>query len=237
MPERGSSNCANSFCLSLNEQTRNHLCGIKKRIHFKEKEQFFLGRKSLFLITQGNLVVYRTNDNGKRQGTEFLHKGDLLGVTSLYQVLGNVTDICVYAKSDGESCVFPAQEFVEYCLIYPDATLAVMKNTIQRFGVIIRMIDHISLDNSEDRIQNVLNLLFEKNTSDVTNHNLPTLPFSHEELAMFAGLNRVTTTRAIDKLQKQGLFATGRCNIKKLPVRQENTPKPSAINEVRSVYE
>jgi hypothetical protein len=103
-------------------------------------------------------------------------------------------------------------------LIYPDAAIAYLKNIVHRFRVVIKQLDHVSLDKSEDRILNLLNLLLEEDISDFPNDSLP---FSHEEVAMFAGLNRVTTTRAIDKLQKKEIFTTTRCNIR--AVRGKNS--------------
>jgi len=216
------SKCNNSFCGSLNSKTRESFCEIKRVAHFKEKQEFCLDRNTVSLITNGNLIVFRARYNGKRQGIEFLHKGDLLGITSLYRSNQyiNEYDISIYPKTEGESCNFPLQKFQELCLIYPDAAIASLKNIAHRFGVVIKQLDHVSLDKSEDRILNLLNLLFEEDISDFPDQNLP---FSHEEVAMFAGLNRVTATRAIDRLQKKGIFTAARCNIR--AVRKQNSAK------------
>lgn len=216
------SKCNNSFCSSLNNETRESFCEIKRSVHFKGKQEFCLERNTVSLITNGNLIVFRARRDGKRQGIEFLHKGDLLGITSLFSSKTNINeyDISIYTKSKGGACNFPLQKFEALCLLYPDAAIASLKNIVHRFGVVIKQLDHVSLDKSEDRILNLLNLLLEEDISDFPDYNLP---FSHEEIAMFAGLNRVTATRAIDKLKKKGIFTAARCNIR--AVRKQNSAK------------
>ena len=214
MSEKISLNCESSFCLSLGESARCHLCGMKKNVRYQKQKVYYLSREELFLITRGNMLTIRTNSDGKCQAIALLHEGDFLSSTSLFNTLVNEDDICVYTLTNCEVCVFSVQEFLEHSLSYPDIVLALLKNTSQRFWEIIRILNHVSLDNSESRILNLLNLLFEENTH-YCNYDGITLPLSHEELAMIVGLNRVTTTRAIDNLQKQGLVATGRRSIKK----------------------
>ena len=216
MSEKTPRDCECSFCLSLGEPARRHLCAMKKIVRYQKQKLHYLSRKKVILITCGNMITIRTNSDGKYQAMAFLHEGDFLSATSLFNAIENEGDICVYALTDCEACVFSVQDFLKDSLSYPDIVLALLKNTAQRFGEVIRILKHVSLDNSESRILNLLNLLFEEKSYIVCNHDGMTLPISHEELAMFVGLNRVTTTRAIDNLQKQGLVATGRRSIKKI---------------------
>ncbi len=46
--------------------------------------------------------------------------------------------------------------------------------------------------------------------------SIQTVAFTHEELALLAGINRVTATRAIDNLKQSGVLTTSRGKLRVL---------------------
>ena len=190
---------------------------MKETVHFRCRKEYCVSRNKLFLLTRGTMQVVRTNIQGKRQGMAYLGEGDILNLTSLFNTAENRDDICIYTFTECETCVFALQDlYNENSLSYLDIVLAILKNTTRRLSQVIQILNSVSLDGSEDRVMNMLDLILNYDTSDYVQKKSPAVPHSHEELSTFFGLNRVTTTRAIDNLQKKGLLSAERRSIKKV---------------------
>ncbi|OPX85294.1 MAG: hypothetical protein A4E53_03565 [Pelotomaculum sp. PtaB.Bin104] len=65
----------------------------------------------------------------------------------------------------------------------------------RRFSESINQIEHLTLDTSKEKVLYVLESL----GPDFFNINR--LAYTHEELAQFAGINRVTVTRALEQIK------------------------------------
>ena len=193
----------NQFCQSIPPQIRKNMCNIAQINHYKSKQTVTIdigtGGK-LILITKGMLIPIKQQTDGKQVGVECLGTGSIIGITKLFC---NTPDTTIfYTKTDVEVCLLPCDDFEDLCLSYPELVRLVVRNLSQRFGLAIATLEHLALDNSTDKILYLIKKLSYGRSSS-PNH---LSSFTHEELALLAGINRVTASRAIKKLKVSGII-------------------------------
>lgn len=193
----------NQFCLSIPPEIRKNLCNIAQINHYKSKQTVTLdigtGGK-LILISKGMLIPVKQQTDGKQVGVECLGPGNIIGITKLFCNTPYTTTF--YTKTKVELCLFPCNDFEDLCLSYPELVRLVVGNLSQRFGLAIGTLEHLALDNSTDKILYLIKKLSFGHSSS-PNH---LSSFTHEDLALLAGINRVTASRAIKKLKHSGII-------------------------------
>jgi CRP/FNR family cyclic AMP-dependent transcriptional regulator len=196
-----SAECDNPFCRSLTPETREMLCALKSPAGFqRRKEVCFYPEKQrrVMLIRHGQVFIIRERFDGRQKGTECLAPGDIIGVTRLFGTTGG-TPIRMYAKLSTEVCAIPLEPFERMVMDRPDVAKALIKRTIARFAAAISQLEHMTLDTSQEKILYTLETLSRRDAP------LPVdpLPVTHRELAILAGVNRITATRVLEQLRSE----------------------------------
>ncbi len=202
--------CAgNPFCGRLNAQTRACLCQTGIPVRYQARQIIEIDpcqNNKILLVRKGRVIPVRQRTNGKQKGIEYLGEGEIWGITHLFSPVRPVTNITAQAKTVLEGCLFPVAHFEELCLKHLDLARLVMSQLSCRFASVINQLEHMTLDSGEEKILYLLDLL--------TSINSQSLPFTHEEIALLAGVNRVTVTRVLDRLKQLGVIVTGRGELR-----------------------
>jgi CRP-like cAMP-binding protein len=187
--------CANSFCKALDDSLREVLCSAKVRFKFGPKQDgfFYVGEGQLILIDHGHIITVRQRSDGKQKGIEVLRGGDILGLSQLCDTISTNT-IMIMAREKTEGCLFTKEFFRSLCLKNGTFANVVLVNICRRFSDAIAQIEHLSLDNSMEK------LLF------AIGRVQPEIKLTHEELGILAGMNRVTTTKMMQIIKKKSLL-------------------------------
>jgi CRP-like cAMP-binding protein len=185
--------CVNPFCQSLDDKTRKFLCSAKVRFKLGSKQEglFCIGEGQLILIDKGQIMTVRQRSDGKQKGIELLSSGDILGVSQLFGEI-KPTTILISAKQSVEGCIFSSNFLEATCALNPAFSCAVLRNICRRFSEAINQIEHISLDDSTEKMIFTLN--------KINNPTNRLSRFTHDDLAVLAGMNRVTATKAIKRI-------------------------------------
>lgn len=146
------------------------------------------------LLDKGQILTVRQRSDGKQKGIELLHSGDILGMSQLFCNVQPIT-ILISAKQSVEGCIFSSNFLEATCVLHPDFACALLRNICRRFAEAIDHIEHISLDNSIEKMIFTLNKV---KVNDPKGLNRLT----HDDLALLAGMNRVTATKAINKINQ-----------------------------------
>ncbi|MDR1321872.1 MAG: Crp/Fnr family transcriptional regulator [Gracilibacteraceae bacterium] len=196
--------CENAFCSFLPEDERQLMCSQAKTVCYSAKQTCHLkigGEGQLLIISSGCLFIVRTRLDGRQLGTEVLSKGEVIGLTNL---LRNTRDLTFYTNTDIKGCLIPHDFFYEFCLNRPEIARIIILHISLRHARLINKMEHLTLDNSREKILYLIQKInYESSISDSR-----IFAFTHEELALLAGANRVTVSRAVKQLKQQGIITS-----------------------------
>lgn len=180
--------CNNPFCSSLNSDLRKLLCSykLKVKLNIKTEYIFDFNDNNILLINKGRLLTIRRRASGQGKGMELLGPGSILGITGLFTEKNYSLSLIPIEKT--ECCSFSKTFFFDLCKSKPDLSFLVLQQIVKRFNSLIQDSEHISLDNSQEKINYILN----KNIKDLT----------HEEIALLAGVHRVTVSNILSRKSK-----------------------------------
>ena len=150
--------------------------------------------KNVYVLKSGEIELYR-EENGKKIIIEVLGAGDTFGD------FGVPTTHCAKATRRSYICATPTEEFLNIVKTYPQMALNLMKAMAEKISYYEDKIAEFSQP-AEDRILAELKRIKEKNSRKIWGKlfNIP-LRISHKRLAEQVGLNRVTVTKLMGKLQ------------------------------------
>ena len=211
-----SSSCTNTFCRLLEPKTKADLCKIALRVQYETRQVFELetgqGGK-LMLLDKGQVIPSRFRKDGRQKGIECLGEGEIIGLSQLSS-REELTRVSVYVKENMEGCLFPVTQFQQLCNTHSNLATEVISNLSRRFATAIDQLECMTLGNGEERILYLVEYLGTHHLEDSL--SVQTVAFTHEELALLAGINRVTATRAIDHLKQSGVLTTSRGKLRVL---------------------
>lgn len=194
-----SSRCQNPFCMSLEPHVRKNLCHISTSCTYHPKRTITveIGKNGhLLLIVKGVAITLKQRADGKQLGIECLEKGDIVGISNIFRE--EMDHAVFYTKKEVQTCSFRTEDFSNLCLSYPDISRQVIRSLSHRFAQAVTKLEHISLDNSTEKIM----YLFEKLCCERSDIEQGYFSFTHEELALLTGINRVTASRVIENLKQ-----------------------------------
>jgi CRP-like cAMP-binding protein len=110
----------------------------------------------------------------------------------------------MYVKVSAQFCVFPIERFENMAMERADFAKAVITNVVGRFFFAINQLEHMTLDTSEEKILYTLGMLHARAGA---HGGSASLAVTHKELAILAGVNRITATRVLEHLRKGDVVA------------------------------
>ncbi len=180
--------CSNPFCAKLPPDCQKQLFAKATLVNYPYKKEQIIsfGNGYVLLVTEGNLMTIRNNIQGKQQGIDILHAGDLMGIVQLFNKQYRNT-ITVRPLSSVKGCLISVSEFEE--MIKSNHTLAqvMIAHYSQRFARALMHLSNLAIDDSKAKLNYAISIADQMGANSIT----------HEELAIFAGLNRVTVTKAL----------------------------------------
>lgn len=160
---------------------------------------------SFYYLKQGAVRLYLSNNQSELMfyslsaGTSFAEPAFFCGLPSKIRVV---------AVKDSIVLSFPKNLVLDY-FYKQNAFIKLLIDALSRkIYLITTMYENISNSSSELKIAKVLYLLSSKN-----NNSKMVVNITHEELASILGMHRVTVTRNLSKLKKNGLITINRNSI------------------------
>jgi len=156
----------------------------------------------LFLIVKGIAITLKQRADGKQMGIECLEKGDIIGISNIFREEADYATF--YTKKELETCSFLTEDFSNLCLDFPTISRQVIRSLSHRFAQAVVKLEHVTLDNSTEKIL----YLFQKLRGEQPSLEQRVFSFTHEELALLTGINRVTASRVIENLKQSDLIVS-----------------------------
>mgnify|MGYP000966322065 CR=1 FL=1 len=185
----GDNNYSNSLFKNLSPDSQAKIINVSHRVHYdyKKEQTFFLGKGQILLLESGYLMTIRCNAQGKKAGIDILKRGDLLGICLLLNYnYENIISILPLSPVNGYA--ISLENMNQLIKENHDISLAVISQFSYRF---LRVINHLHvnmLGSSKDKLKYALQVINDLEIQQPT----------HEELAIYSGLNRVTVTKILN---------------------------------------
>lgn len=183
--------CTNPFCTKLTTESRASIFQAKKWVNYscKNEQSFFLENQQVLILEQGVIMPIRVSSTSKQRGLDLLTAGDLLGIVGVFQSEDERDFFQILPLTDCAGCMVSANFMRHMVLECPDVGRAFCAQITRRFS---RMVDNLctsTLEDSETQVELARRKL----------EGLGVDKYSHRDLAMLTGMNRVTVTRILNK--------------------------------------
>lgn len=156
-------------------------------------------KDTVYFVKKGEVILYHSKD-GKKNIFDILGPGSIFGGINFNEEKNNHF---AETRTDSFICTFRKNDFLKLVSTFPQ----IMINLLYQMGSRIEDYEkkfENNLQSAEEIVLSELKRLAQKNKNFFFKHIMPRpLRATHEELAEITGLNRVTVTKAMKKLQSE----------------------------------
>jgi CRP-like cAMP-binding protein len=156
----------------------------------------------MFFLKSGRVKLIKLLEDGTEITLDIRKGGDFLGEN----MLGEDVDYPASALCLEQTliCAVTKERFEDLVLRYPKIGLRVMKNLSKRISWLTRRVESMSLTNLEERLyQTLVHVAIEHGVRTRDSFAIR-FPLTHEDLGFLVGAHRVSITRAMKELRKNG---------------------------------
>ncbi|WP_377889029.1 Crp/Fnr family transcriptional regulator [Alkalihalobacillus sp. R86527] len=158
--------------------------------------------KALFLLKQGNVRLYRSNDSGKQLTVDILGDGNIFGETTSFSLSDD--SVYVEAMSDVYLCIIGKDQFETLLSENPKLAIKFIEILSARLREIYEMSEHIALRSVKYRVLSLLLKLSEKFGKRKHEWQTIEIKLTHNDIATMIGSTRETVSATIGDLKKAG---------------------------------
>ncbi len=164
----------------------------------------------VFVLLSGRLVGRDASPSGRDLVLSTIHAGTLFGEMAVLDA--EPRSLTVHAETDCVLLYMPTQSFRDLLLAEPVITLNLATELGRRTRVLNEQVFGLVMHDVETRVCRLLLRLAREQGQDRDRGELHPAP-THEAIAAQVGANREAVSRALSKLNRQGLIETGRKRI------------------------
>lgn len=196
--------------LAFEEYGKVLLCRKGQSIYFQEDDA-----DAFYMVKSGTLRSFVTALDGREITLELLRPGKVFGSVSFFMDIRRIAS--VVALSDAEVVVLN-RETVMQCF---GEHYGLAVEIIQALGMttrfLVSQVEGLTIISAEQRIAHTLLQLameFRRGAEDTSF----VIPYTHQQIAELAGMNRVTTTKELNRFAEAGWVSLG---YRKITVKNE----------------
>ena len=200
-----------NFTGSDDEELRKKLYSICITKELKKKDiLFFEGQEgnNVYFIINGQIKLYRTNDEGKEAIIHFVKQGDIFAEILFY--FKNTYPVTAMAIENSIVLGIDSKKLFKLISEEPKIAMKLIGILAQRIKYFVNMVENLSLSDVRTRLLNYLNKLKKSNS------NVVYLPVSKGDLALLMGTTPETLSRIFKKLSDEKLLEVRGKEIKLL---------------------
>lgn len=192
----------------LNESSLERVASImieksysRKSIVFHEGDH----GDSLYIIKLGRIKIAKVAIDGREKTLTILQAGDFFGEMAIFD---NLPRSATAEAIDPDVRLFGLNKKDFERLIHdnPSIALRIMKDLTCRIRQINQQVEDLAFKDVHGRVSSTLFQLLETEEK-ITGRNLTRLRMTHQDLANMVGSSRETVTRALNRLQTEGVIA------------------------------
>ncbi|HHW07182.1 MAG TPA: Crp/Fnr family transcriptional regulator [Clostridia bacterium] len=190
-------NCHNQnpFCRSLDAGTREQLCEHATIVSQEPKQvQLNHGAQQLEIVAKGVLVTFTILEDGSQKSIELVREGDILGTHLLSKNI-DYPDYYTMALTTVQKCIFPLKVIRQLFDDNKQFAQVLLQNISKRHAKNSIFWMTMYAKSSEEKVRYIYELLQHEQV-DMTR-------ITQEDLALLAGVSRISVARAMKIIGKQ----------------------------------
>jgi len=180
---------------------------IKKPIKLKKKEIIFREGDTpsfVYFIEKGKVKVFKTNEEGKDFGTNFLGAGDFFGFSSILEE--SAYKETAMTSEESHIVRLPKADFLKIILGSRDISYQFIKLLSANVEEKEKKLISLAFDSVRKRTASTLYQLIDKYKDNLINGNVA-IKISRDDLASLVGTATETVIRSIADLKEDGIVA------------------------------
>lgn len=188
----------------------------KKNIVFHEGDY----GDALYIIKSGRIKIAKVALDGREKTLTILKGGDFFGEMAIFDDMPR-SATAESMDNDVRLLSISKNDFERLIIENPSIAIRIMKDLTRRIRQVNEQVQDLAFKDVHGRVASTLyNLLkTEKEASkDPDRDKLSSLKMTHQELANMVGSSRETVTRALNKLQDEGIISISHQQISILEV-------------------
>lgn len=187
--------------LAFEEYGKVLLCRKGQSIYFQEDDA-----DAFYMVKSGALRSYVMASDGREITLELLRPGKVFGSVSFFMGIRRIAS--VVALSDAEVVVL-TQESIKQCFgEHYDLAVEIIQALGMTTRFLVSQVESLTIISADQRIAHTLLQLapeFKKEPADTSYR----IPYTHQQIAELAGMNRVTTTKELNRFAEKGWLQLG----------------------------
>lgn len=156
----------------------------------------------VFLVKAGRVKLSKLTEDGTEVILDFLGAGDVFGEHAF--IGESELPVNAVAVEDTVTCGVNKRDLEALILRHPDVGLVIMKNMSKKIAALTDRLGDMAIGSMEDRLHQILLGIAKRHGVRGENGYLMTFSLTHEELGFLSNSHRVSVTRAMSRLLKDG---------------------------------
>ena len=165
--------------------------------------------KSTALVLEGQIKIYRVNNDGGEFLMYYLRPGQACAVSMICAIQSETSEITAIAEEDTEVLLIPVQLMDDLMNRYKSWYQFVIQTYRNRFDELITVIDNVAFHNMDERLEFYLK-------RHVKNSGKNIIELSHQQIADDLNSSREVISRLLKKMEQQNLVKLHRNMIELL---------------------
>ncbi len=169
-----------------------------KRVFEQDSVIYDQGEKAdyFYYLKKGRVRVFLTSESGMEKTLSIIEKGDILGEAAFFDGKPRISSACAVLRS--ELVAIDRETLTEMIQQYPQIALELFRLQARTIRILSAQLDSMTFMDAKGRIAW---FLLQANETDVRT--------THEEIAAVIGVSRVTVSKIMAVLVRDGIVKTG----------------------------
>lgn len=150
---------------------------------------------NLYIVHNGRLRVFLSNEHGKELTVDVIHKGSVFGTNSI--LYHGTHKVSIQSVTEARLVVCSQDTIRTLSASHPELSRDLLQYFIEENNHLTHLLESITLYSAADRVMDFLLV--------ATDQGKRQIPYTHEDIAMCLSMNRVTVSRIIKNLCDQGI--------------------------------
>lgn len=193
---------------ALNDDSMQRIASIMLEKSYSRKSIVFHEGDhgdTLYIIKAGRVKIAKVAIDGREKTLTIMQPGDFFGEMAIFD---NLPRSATAEAIDNDVRLFGLnkKDFERLVHEYPSIALRIMKDLTRRIRQINQQIEDLAFKDVHGRVSSTLFQLLETEEK-IRGQQLNYLRMTHQDLANMVGSSRETVTRALNRLQNEGIIS------------------------------
>lgn len=174
----------------------------KKSIIFHEGDE----GDTLYILKVGRVKISKITEDGREKTLTIMQPGDFFGEMAIFD---NMPRSATAEVIDDAATVYTVakRDFERILVENPSIAMQIMGDLTRRIRQVNQQVEDLAFKDVHERVASTLNLLSKSEGRAIGSKVLINLKMTHQDLANMVGSSRETVTRALNRLQDDGVIS------------------------------